>query len=188
MSDLTNPVEHIRMPKNRAGRERRLKQWEEEALYKELKPPYLQAVQLALETALRRSELCKLQWEDVNLKKYVALVRDTKNGEDRVIPLSPTAIAILESLPRTSTTVLDISSPDTLTWFFRQACKEALIKDLTFHDLRHEAVSRLVEGRLFELAEIMQISGHKTLSAFNTYMHSRAEKLAERMRGTKQAQ
>ena len=68
-----------------------------------------------------------------------------------------------------------------LTQAFRAATRQAGIRNLRLHDLRKEATSRLVESKCFELPEVMLITGHKTLTAFNVYMHIKAEELAHRM-------
>ena len=180
MYELRNPVDNVKRPKQKRARERRLKHNEEEKLIQELAPPYSDAVLLLLETALRRSELCRLQWQDLNLYKRTALIRDTKNGEDRIIPLSPLAAQILARQPQTHDSVFKFS-PDMLTQAFRAATRQAGIRNLRLHDLRKEATSRLVESKCFELPEVMRITGHKTLTAFNVYMHIKAEELAHRM-------
>jgi integrase len=180
MYDLRNPVENVKLPKQNKGRERRLKKRELERLLAELDKPYHDAVLLLLETAMRRSELCRLQWKDINLHKRVAIIRDTKNGEDRSIPLSPIAAQLIASQPQAGDTVFDIK-PDSLTHAMHDATKRAGIHNLHLHDLRHEATSRFVESGLFQLAEVMRITGHKTLAAFGIYMHIQAEKLADRM-------
>jgi integrase len=180
MYDLRNPVENVKLPKQNKGRERRLSKNELKRLLDELEKPYSDAVLLLLETAMRRSELCRLQWSDINLHKRTAKIRDTKNGEDRSIPLSPTAAQIIAAQPQTADTVFVIK-PDSLTHAMHYATKRAGIRNLHLHDLRHEATSRFVEGGLFQLAEVMRITGHKTLAAFGVYMHIQAEKLADRM-------
>lgn len=181
MYELNNPVENIKRPKNKRGRQRRLQPGEEEKLLQQLCEPYRSAIILALETAMRRSEICRLLWEDIDTQKCTAKIRDTKNGEDRVIPLSPRALNIITSQEQINERVFRITSPDTYTHAFLSACREIGSSDLRLHDLRHEATSRLVESRLFELAELMKITGHKTLAAFSIYMHIDAENLAERM-------
>ena len=183
MYELRNPVENVKRPKQNRARERRLKRNEQERLLAELQKPYSDAVLILLETALRRSELCRLQWRDVNLHQGTALIRNTKNGEDRVIPLSCLATQIIAMQPQHYPTLFNIT-PDGLTHAFRKATQRAGIRNLHLHDLRKEATSRLVESGLFQLPEVMGITGHKTLAAFNVYMHIKAEKLAEKMRNS----
>lgn len=181
MYELRNPVENVRRPKQRRGRERRLHLNEEVEIIQNLPEPYKQAFIISLETALRRSELCRLTWQDIDLHKCIAKIRNAKNDEDRTIPLSPRAVQTLETLPKTNGTVLGIKSADMYTHKFVDARNAIGSPDLRLHDVRHEATCRLVESRLFELAEVMKITGHKTLAAFQIYLHIQAENLAKRM-------
>ncbi len=104
---LTNPVPSIEMPSNGPSRKRRLEDQEHEYLTASLRKsrsPYMAPlVQVAIETACRRGELLRLDWKDVDLKGRTATLRDTKNGEDRTIPLSSVAIKLLSELPGTHT-------------------------------------------------------------------------------------
>lgn len=181
MYDLRNPVENIKLPKQNKSRNRRLKVGELDRILAELEKPYQDAVLLLLETAMRRSELCRLTWADINLYQRTATLRDTKNGEDRSIPLTPAAAQLIAAQPQRSDTVFTDLKPDSLTHAMHDACKRAGITNLHLHDLRREATSRLVESGLFQLAEVMRITGHKTLAAFSIYMHIDAQALAQRM-------
>lgn len=129
MYDLRNPVENIKLPKQNKARDRRLKRGELDRLLAELEKPYTDAVLLLLETAMRRSELCRLKWQDVSLHKRTAKVRDTKNGEDRTIPLSHIAVQIIATQPQAGDTVFDIK-PDSLTHALSNAAKRASIRNL----------------------------------------------------------
>jgi integrase len=70
----------------------------------------------------------------------------------------------------------------TLYHAFMYACQRAKIKDFTFHDLRHEALSRLAERGDFSVLEMAAVSGHKTLQMLKRYTHLQAEKLSAKMR------
>ena len=54
------------------------------------------------------------------------------------------------------------------------------LEDLRFHDLRHEATSRLFEMGL-EIMEVASVSGHKSLAMLKRYTHLRAEELAKKL-------
>lgn len=181
--DLKNPIQMMRMPSPVRGRERRLHPMEEagllaaaEGVHKRLKPLIL----LALETSMRRGELVALQWSDVNLKRRIALLRDTKNGDARTVPLSTRAVAVLEDLPRTATRVFPVCG-NWVSRRFHAACTQAGIHDLRFHDLRHEATSRLFELGRFTTVEISRITGHKTVAMLSRYTHLNAASLAEKL-------
>jgi len=179
LEGLRNPVSDIRKPKQPAGRDRRLQAGEEERLMVAASPQIRPLIVMALETAMRQGELLSIQWKDVNLKQRTTFLRDTKNGENRSVPLSTTAIATLKKIPR------DISTPLVFQVLgvsrkFSLACKAAEIEDLRFHDLRHEATSRLFEKGLNPM-EVASITGPKTLQMLKRYTHLRAEDLASKL-------
>ncbi|MBU2846985.1 site-specific integrase [Acidithiobacillus ferriphilus] len=176
MEGLRNPVLAVRKPSPGKARDRRLSPIEEKKLLGECAPPLKAIILFALETGMRRGEIQKLLWKDVDLIKCTAQLLDTKNGEDRTIPLSSRAIAVLKALPRNINGKVfpgaDISHS------FTAACKRAAIDDLRFHDLRHEATSRLFEKGLNPM-QVAAITGHKTLQMLKRYTHLRAEDLAK---------
>jgi integrase len=67
-----------------------------------------------------------------------------------------------------------------ITYAFIRATKRVGLKDLHFHDLRHEAITRLFE-KGFNVMEVGSISGHKTLQMLQRYTHLRAENFLERL-------
>lgn len=180
---LGNPVTSVRMPPIANARERRLEGDEERRLLAELdrsrgkclKPAAL----LALETAMRRGELLALRWALVDLKRRVIHLPETKNGSSRDVPLSPKAVAILEGLPRNLSGIVFATSETAITEGFQRAVQRAKIPDLRFHDLRHEATSRLAE--IFDMHELCKITGHKSPRMLMRYYHPRAEDLAKKL-------
>jgi len=179
-----NPVDSIAIPAKGKARDRRLEFGEEEQLlrYAEEYGGYIKVIiQLAIETGARRSELGELRWENINLKKRTATFLDTKNGDDRTIPLSSKAIEIFKSFPRQiNGDVFSIRS-DSITQAFGRVCKLANIEDLRFHDLRHEATSRFFEMEL-SIMEVSSITGHKDLAMLKRYTHLKAEDLARKLK------
>lgn len=185
MESLSNPTKKVSKPKQGRGRTRRLEQEEEhkllEAAPSDLKPLIL----FALETAMRRGELSAMRWNHVDLaKRYVHLPK-TKNGEPRSVPLSPNALMVLKALPRNIRGAVFNIRPDTITKKFTTAVKHAGLNNLRFHDLRHEATSRLFENTDLDFMEIKGITGHKSLQMLSRYSHLRAHKLADRLAGAK---
>ncbi|WP_437556860.1 site-specific integrase [Acidithiobacillus sulfuriphilus] len=184
MEAISNPVEAVRKPRLPQGRERRLVGNEEDRLLDACRADensdILSIVQFAIETAMRRSEICGLRWENVNLSGRVAMLPDTKNGTFRRVPLSSVALEVLRAIPRRLDGLIWNVKADTVTRAFERCCKRAAIEGLTFHDLRHEATSRLFE-KGFNPMEVSAITGHKTLQMLKRYTHLRAEDLAKRM-------
>lgn len=182
MEGLQNPCKSINLPKNSTARDRRLEAGEEAQLLAELEKArnrhILPLVRLALETAMRQGELMALTWENVSLPKRIVVLPDTKNGSSRTVPLSSAALAILESMPRPidGGRVFPVRQ-DNIRMAWDAACARAGIEDLRFHDLRHEAASRLFEKGLNPM-EVAAVTGHKTLQMLKRYTHLRAEDLA----------
>jgi integrase len=182
-----NPVRLVRKPRVPNGRKRRLHEGEEARLLAacELHRPALirPLVILAIETAMRRGELLNLRWIDVDFETRVAHLRMTKGGESRDVPLSHratnTLLALLCAKKNTPEFVFNASA-NTARVAFERARSSAQLADLRFHDLRHEAVSRLFERGL-NIAEVSAISGHKELRMLQRYTHLRAADLALRL-------
>lgn len=183
-----NPVERIRKPTEGRSRERRLdaKEWGKlETQCQRSRNPWLwPAMQLATETAMRQGEMLQLTWRNVDLKRRIVFLRDPdklKNEEPRAVPLTKAAGAVLKALPHSvEGKVLPVERM-TLYHAFAAAVARAGIKDFTFHDLRHEALSRLAERGDLSLLEMAAVSGHKTLQMLKRYTHLQAEKLAKKL-------
>jgi len=190
--DVKNPVLEIELPRAGRSRNRRLEDGEEARLLAELAKArkaavVLPMVRLAIETAMRQGELLALTWSDVRIMgdHGTAMLRDTKNGEVRIVPLTATACAILGCMPRPlkGGPVFPIKTSE-LRSAWEKACERARIDGLRFHDLRHEATSRLFELGLDRI-EAASITGHKTLQMLKDYTHLRAEGLARKLNQAK---
>jgi integrase len=135
-------------------------------------------VVLALSTGARLSELRRLKWSDIDLKKGMAYLSDTKNKERRALPLIPAVQTELKSqIRRIDTDLLFPSKYDPqkpISTSFRAhwntARDKAGIKRFRFHDLRHSAASYLAMSGATEL-EIADVLGHKTLQMVKRYSH-----------------
>jgi len=177
-----NPIDSVRKPKiGNNSRDRRLNTDEESRLFsacKEYSEPLPGIVIIALETGMRRGEIASLLWRHADLGRRVIHIPETKNGEPRDVPLSSHAAGVLRTLPRNiNGRVFDMRA-DSITQAFSRACKRAGIEGLCFHDLRHEATSRLFEKGLNPM-QVAAITGHKTLQMLSRYTHLRAEDLAK---------
>ena len=100
---------------------------------------------------------------------------DTKNGDDRHIPLTKTAIQLLSNIAQSSEFVFPISA-NCLRLAWERCRDKSNIKGLRFHDLRHEAVSRFFEMEL-SVPEVALISGHKDVRQLLRYTHLKPENL-----------
>lgn len=130
---------------------------------------------------MRQGELLSLDWKHIDFTRRIAFLPFTKNGEARSVPLSPVALCVLTAMPTSTAGLVIPVSRMTLYKAFRRACQRAGISDLTFHDLRHEALSRLAERGDFSVLELAAVSGHKSLQVLKRYTHLQAEKLAMKL-------
>ncbi len=181
---LENPVRNIRKPRLPQGRDRRLVSDEEQRLLKACdasRSPWLgPLVRVAIETAMRMGELLSLIWSNVDLLRGTAHLPDTKSGERRTVPLSGAARAALQKMPRSVDGRVFPIGQMAVERSFQNARERAEIEGLRFHDLRHEATSRLFEKGL-NTVEVATITGHKTLQMLKRYTHLRAEDLVSRL-------
>lgn len=170
-------------------------------------PWLLPLVRLATETAMRRGELLALMWENVDLERQTAFLPDTKNGDSRSVPLSKKAVMILKELPKPAKKhdedgvyrgrVFATTASALRKGFTRaleraeerylEDCRAAgrkprqgFLSDVHFHDMRHEAASRLAE-KLPNVLELSAVTGHRDLRMLKRYYHPRAEDLAKKL-------
>ena len=141
----------------------------------------LPLVQLALETAMRQGELLRLRWERIDLNRRTAQLPDTKNGEARTVPLSTTAVGVLRALPRAlHGEVFPGVTTEAVKRSYMRATRRADIEGLRFHDLRHEATTRLFEKGL-NIMEVASVTGQKDLRMLRRYKHLKAADLARKL-------
>ncbi|ENO75335.1 site-specific integrase [Thauera sp. 63] len=177
-----NPVALIRKPSPGKSRDRVLTDDERSRLLDELsicRNPWVKpAVVFALETAARRGEILSLTWDCVDLKGRTATISG-KTGT-RTIPLSPACLDMMRSLPRSLDGTVFPLSREALKQAYERAVVRADIKDFTFHDLRHDALTRLAKLG-FSVLELRAISGHTTANMLQRYVSIDARDLAHRL-------
>src|SRR5262249_39634672 len=110
----SNPVDQVKLPAPNNPRERRAGVDELERLLAACETRgqrwLASVIELAVETGMRRSELLSMRWDDVDLERRTVLLRHTKNGRPRTVPLSPRSIDIVGSIPRCGDTVFTVSA------------------------------------------------------------------------------
>ena len=179
-----NPVSLVRQPVLRNARDRRLERGDAERLAKALEgcrnPLLGPAVWLAVETGLRRAELLALEWRHINAERRTAYIPWSKTGRARTIPLTSEALAILAGLERdVSGRVFPITA-NALRLAWERLRRRAGLRDLRFHDLRHEALSRFAELGL-NVPELAVISGHRDARMLLRYTHVQPAQLAAKL-------
>ncbi len=175
-----NPVHKLSKLKEPRGRVRFLSDEERERLLEACggspDSRLFLVVVLAISTGARKGELLRLRWPDIDLKRGVAVLHQTKNDERRALPLTGLALAVLteRSKVRRLDTDLVFANSEGQPIFPRKAWEDALraaeIEDFRFHDLRHSAASYLAMSGA-TLAEIAEVLGHKTLAMVKRYSH-----------------
>jgi integrase len=189
-----NPVKSVSRPKSHK-RVRRLSAEEEKKLFVALdmysNPMLGWIVRIAIETAMRESEIVKLKTHQLDLHKRTITLPKTKSGEARTVPLNRAATEIFRQAinypARPSTTDLmfpgepgrdGIIRPYQFLSCWRTLKLRAGVSDYRFHDNRHEAISRLVEAGFSDQA-IASITGHKDMQTLARYRHLRNQKFVK---------
>jgi len=131
-------------------------------------------VLMAITTGARRSELLNLTWADIDLKRQLAYIRTSKNGEPRTLPLTQAITELLSRLNQDYSLVFHSercpTKPYDFTKQWLKALEIAAIKDFRFHDLRHTCASYLAQGGA-SLLEIGEVLGHKQIQMTKRYAH-----------------
>ncbi|WP_115117675.1 tyrosine-type recombinase/integrase [Oligella urethralis] len=209
-----NPVQKIRKPSVNNGRNRRLltdiriigtgtleaPNSELEWIVRETKSEYLPTIiTLAIETAMRRSEIANIRRQHVDFESNTLHIPNTKNGHSRTIPLSPIAkYSLIMYFARHNQPGLIFNiGPEAITKAFIRAlrkararyeslcerkgqfCDDRYFNNLRFHDLRHEATSRLAS--VYEIHELAKVTGHLDTRMLLRYYHPDAEYLGQKL-------
>jgi integrase len=181
-----NPVKNIRKPRINNSRSRRLSNEEEIILLAKCREHSLMmesVVIFAIETAMRLGEIINLKWNDINIVHRIAVIHETKNGEMRKIPLSNTSINALKSLTKrlgSDKIFWKWTSVSSFQSSWQRVVLKSGIENFRFHDLRHEATSRLFEMNL-NVMEVSTITGHKTLQMLKRYTHLSIDKITKKI-------
>lgn len=185
-----NPMDDLKRPKNPPHRDRRISDTEADTLLlvlnysdsgKVVQTQQRVAVALlfAIETGMRAGEIVGLVPENIDLNSRVAHLPTTKNDMARDVPLSSRAVELLEKLkPWPDDSVFRMSS-ETLSTLFRKAVGKAGIEDLTFHDSRHEAITRLADK--LDVLDLARMVGHRDIKQLMTYYNKSARDLAKQL-------
>ncbi len=174
------------------GRDRRLSKQEERAIRKVMLTHHAKhwwrlLMRLALETGARQTELAQARWPefDLDLGVWNLPRMRTKARKARLIPLSRRARRILEclsALRREGEPMVFAGLPAGVSGAFARMTKAAHVQGFRFHDLRHEAISRMVaRKRQLSVYEIMKIVGHSTLKMLDRYHNMRPQDIVLRM-------
>ena len=178
----SNPVRKVKLFSEKENiRERILMEDEEERLLA-VSPPHLKfMIIVGLQTGMRKGEVFKLKWQNVDFDRRQISIKESKSNEERKIPINSVLFSLLDVLksqdvqceyvfanPATGMPYTDIKKS------FCTACERAGIKDLRFHDLRHTFATRLVR-RGVDLVIVKELMGHASIVTTQRYLHSQAD-------------
>jgi integrase len=181
---VVNPLDKLSLHAPPVVRDRRLEDGELERIVAEASNPWrnkllLPVILWQLQTAMRLSETLALEWRDVDLRKRIVTIRDSKNGHPRRIPLTLQAVDILEGLDPVSDKVFAINS-QTFKSTWQRMIKKLEIKDLRLHDCRREAISNLFELGL-SVPQVQLVSGHRQMSMLQVYTKIKPQDLFSKL-------
>jgi integrase len=182
-----SPMRKVTKPREPRGRDRFLSDEERTALLDACRASSSRwlytVVVLALSTGMRSGEIMGLRWPQVDLARRQLLLRDTKNGASRAVPIAGLALTLMQSaakvrridtdivfygnalaMPGTALKPVDLKKP------WATVVAKAKLVDFRFHDLRHSAASYLAMNGASTI-EIAAVLGHKTLQMVKRYSH-----------------
>jgi integrase len=141
-------------------------------------------LRFCLASAMRISEVCRLEWKDFDTKAKTVIIHNRKHpqdklGNDQTVPLlsatGQDAFKIAKRQARKGPRIFPYSSATVGTYFTRAVATLGL-EDLHLHDLRHEAISRLFEAG-YRIEQVALMSGHRDWAMLKRYTHVTAADL-----------
>lgn len=193
LDDARVALRHRKLIAKSKWRDRRLKPEEETALLayfarrdKRSKIPMERIMRFAVISARREEEITMILREDLHRAKGTITLRDVKHprrkiGNDKDFRLLDAGWSLIDEEPITSSPRVFPYNPKSISSAFTRSCKLLGIKNLRFHDLRHEATSRLFEMG-YSIQEVAQFTLHESWETLRRYTHLRPEKVLERAR------
>lgn len=128
-----------------------------------------------------KGEVLKLMWKNVDFEKREIIIVETKDDEDRVVPMNPLLFNLLLTLKsQDGRNEYVFTNPSTGRHYveikraFVSSCRKAGIEDFHFHDLRHTFASKLVRNGV-DLNTVKELLGHSSIITTQRYLHSQAE-------------
>jgi integrase len=179
-----NPLAKLKLKAPTQRRERRLRTGEIERVIEEARSCRNKLVapiiKIAIETGMRRGEILAIRKSHIDFERRMLLIPVTKNGHSRHIPLTREACLILREESRRDGETLFPLAANALRLAWDRLKRRARIEDLHFHDLRHEAISRLFEMGL-TTPEVASISGHRDARMLFRYAHAQSQAIFRKL-------
>ena len=170
--DWPFPFKDFKYPPECQPRDRVVTQKELKLLLEDLPPLVASAAELSYETAMRRGEIVKIQKQHIEFHQNRLYVPEAKNGYSRYVPLNAKATQILKDRLvscNNHQTLYNVTA-ESLSKAFRRACKRLEITGLSFHSMRHSAITKYAQRGL-SVNQLKVISGHRSTEMLERYTH-----------------
>lgn len=182
-----SPLRGVRRPKDPPHRERVVSDKELERILTALgytgvvhtQRQHIAVIALfAIETAMRQGEIFSITWDNVHFNERYVYLPETKNGEPRKVPLSEKAVELLQSVPCVEKKVFPFSQQSCVV-MYKRAMQLAGVKDATFHDLRHTAITRLASK--LDMLSLAKMVGHRDPRNLMIYYNPKPKDIADKL-------
>ncbi len=178
-----NPVDGLKLLKVPKTKPRTYKSWEFQKLYAAASNHFKPVLLCAYMTGMRRSEIARLKWQDIDFEENTIYVAETKNDEPRTIPIGKVLLECLSMLRKNARCEFVFTTPEGERYTSLSAWKRAWgtalrrseVEKGRFHDLRHTFVSNLIVNEKEDFATVMALSGHKDISMLKRYSHTQED-------------
>lgn len=168
----TNPVKKVKMiPEGDCARERILTQEEEERLMSEAVPHLKPFLVIALNSGMRRGEILKLAWSEIDFRNRLVHVIKTKRNKNRVVPMNNILYRTFQGLRSEANGSERVYPTKHVQGAFETARKKAGLSGLRLHDLRHTFATRLIQSGV-DVFTVQKLLGHSTITMTMRYVHS----------------
>jgi len=125
---------------------------------------------VALGTGMRASEVLGLDRDQLDIKNAVVKLKDSKNGDRRLVPLPSQVVNVLHNRPVPLRELFPGWPLDKLMHTVHRVAKQAGLQGVTFHTLRHTFASHAVMAGV-ELYTLVKLLGHRDLAQVQRYAH-----------------
>lgn len=170
--DWPFPFKDFKYPPECQPRDRVVTEQELELIIADLPPLVASAAALSYETAMRRGEIVKIQKHHIEFNQSRLYVPEAKNGYSRYVPLNANATKVLKDrlcVCGSRQYIYDVTA-ESLSKAFRRACKRLCITGLSFHSMRHSAITKYAQRGL-SVNQLKVISGHRSTEMLERYTH-----------------
>ncbi len=146
---------------------------EEKTLLGTCSPDLRGIIIVALHTGMRRSEILRLEWADIDLHKRMITLELGKSGEPRYVPINDVAHQAFQETPKSlgekAKLVFGHWKDSALQSSFDRAKRRVGLK-VTFHQFRHTFATRLIEAGV-NVRVVQRLLGHHSLEVTERYLH-----------------